>query len=74
MLKGLVVLFVTGLAMVATKRVLPNSLLAEATLSAVWLTGFALSIWRYVLDDLDRESILTLVNPLRNAVRSRSAA
>jgi O-antigen/teichoic acid export membrane protein len=74
MLKGLAVLLLTGLAMVATKKALPNSLLAEIALSGVWLAGFALSIWRYVLDNLDRESILSLVNPVRNALRARSVA
>lgn len=74
MLRGLLILCVTGLAIIATKKVLHGSFLAEASLSGVWLAGFALAIWKYVLDDLDRGSILTLVNPLRNAMKAWSAA
>jgi O-antigen/teichoic acid export membrane protein len=74
MLRGVFILCVTGLAIVATKKTLPDSFLAEVSLTGVWLAGFGLTIWRYVLDDLDRGSILTLMNPLRNAMRARSAA
>jgi O-antigen/teichoic acid export membrane protein len=73
MLRGLVALCVIALAMIAAKRALPGSFLAAASLSGVWLVGFALTIWRYVLDDLDRGSILSLVNPLWNALIGRSA-
>ncbi len=74
MLRALIILCVTGLALIATKRMLHDSFIAEVCLSAVWLAGFALAIWKYVLDELDRQSILTLVNPLRDAIKLWSAA
>jgi len=75
MLTGFFILCVTGLAIAITQRMLQNSLLAQVGVSAVWLTAFALANWKYVLDDLDRGSILNLLNPLRTTtLKSRSAA
>jgi O-antigen/teichoic acid export membrane protein len=74
MLRGFFIVGVTGLAIVATKKMLPDSFVGQVSLTGLWLAGFGLAIWRYVLDDLDRGSILTVINPFRNAKRSRIAA
>jgi O-antigen/teichoic acid export membrane protein len=74
MLLGLLMLCVTALAIVASQRVLSASLPAQICLTAVWLTGLALADWKYVLDELDRASVLSLFNPLRGTMRGRGGA
>jgi hypothetical protein len=53
---------------------LHNSFPVEIGLTGVWLAGFALAIWKYVFDDSDRGSVLTLFDPMRNALKNRGAA
>jgi len=72
MLRGFFILCLTGFAIVATKKMLPDSFLGQVSLTGVCLAGFGLTIWKYVLDDLDRGSILTLMNPFRNATGART--
>jgi O-antigen/teichoic acid export membrane protein len=72
-LRGLTALGILGLAMLGTKMVLQNSLQLVICLTGIWLVVFALAIWKYVFDDSDRRSILTLIGPLRNAAKNRSA-
>jgi O-antigen/teichoic acid export membrane protein len=75
MLTGFVILGVTALAVVATQRMLQHSSPMQICMAAVWLAGLALANWKLVLDDLDRGSILTLLNPLRSqAMRARDRA
>ncbi len=69
-LRGLAALCILGLAMLGTKIALQNSLQMVIGLTGIWLVVFALAIWKYVFDDSDRRSILTLIDPLgslRNA-------
>jgi O-antigen/teichoic acid export membrane protein len=69
-LRGLAALCILGLAMLGTKIALQNSLRMVIGLTGIWLVVFALAIWKYVFDDSDRRSILTLIDPLgslRNA-------
>lgn len=71
-LRGLAALGVLGVALFGTKMALRNSLQMVICLTGIWLVVFALSIWKYVFDDSDRKSILTLIDPLRAAaVKSR---
>jgi O-antigen/teichoic acid export membrane protein len=72
-LRGLTALCLLGLAMIGTKMVLQSSLQMEIYLTGMWLVVFALAIWKYVFDDSDRRSILTLIDPLRGTAKSRSA-
>jgi O-antigen/teichoic acid export membrane protein len=74
MMRGLRALCVLGLVMIVTKMALRNSFPVEIGLTGVWLAGFALAIWKYVFDDSDRGSVLTLFDPMRNALKNRGAA
>src|SRR6266576_524293 len=69
-LRGLAALSTLGLALLGTKMALQNSLQIVICLTGLWLVVFALAIWKYVFDDADRKSILTLIDPLRNAVKA----
>jgi len=70
-LRGLTALSILGLALLGTKMALQNSLQTVICLTGIWLVVFAVAIWKYVFDDSDRKSILTLVDPLRAAAKSR---
>jgi O-antigen/teichoic acid export membrane protein len=72
-LRGLTALGILGLAMLGTKMALRNSPEMVICLTGVWLVVFVLAIWKHVFDDSDRRSILTLIDPLRNAAKNRSA-
>jgi O-antigen/teichoic acid export membrane protein len=72
-LRGLTALCILGLVMLGTKMALQNSLQMVVCLTGFWLVAFALAIWKYVFDDSDRRSVLTLIDPLRDAAKNRSA-
>lgn len=74
MLRSLVALCAMGLTMIATKMALHSFVVIEICVSCIWLAAFALTIWKYVLDDSDRGSVLALASPIRNAVKNHSAA
>jgi O-antigen/teichoic acid export membrane protein len=74
MQRGFAALCALGLAMVGTKMTLHDSIKTEICLATVFLTGFVLVSWKYVLDDSDRGSVVTLFGPLWNAVRDRGVA
>jgi O-antigen/teichoic acid export membrane protein len=61
-LRALTALSILGLAILGTKVALQNSLQMVLCLTGVWLVVFMLAIWKYVFDDSDRRSILTLVS------------
>jgi hypothetical protein len=42
-------------------------------LTGIWLVVFALAIWKYVFDESDRVSLLSLIDPLRAAAKDRGA-
>jgi O-antigen/teichoic acid export membrane protein len=63
-LRSLAALCILGLAMLGTKIALQNSLQMVIGLTGIWLVVFALAIWKYVFDDSDRRSMLTLIDPL----------
>ncbi len=73
LLRGIAAISGLGLTMLATRLALQNSLWAEIFLTVIWLVVFALASWKYVFDDSDRLSLLTLVNPLRQAARNQRA-
>jgi O-antigen/teichoic acid export membrane protein len=74
MLRAFGILLFTGAAMAVTKTMTDGWLLGQASIVAVLLIIFAAGIWFSVLDDLDRQSIRSIVNPVFNAFRSRTAA
>jgi O-antigen/teichoic acid export membrane protein len=59
-------LCVTGTAVYATHFLLRNAIVADAGVCAVWLVGFALTVWNWVLDGEDRASMLGALGPFRN--------
>lgn len=70
MVRGLTALCVLGLAIFGTRMGLQSSPQVEICLTALCLFVFALAIWKYVFDDSDRGALLTLIDPLRNAVKA----
>ena len=59
-----------GAGIYGTKFLLHGSggILADGFVCAVWLAGFALAVWKWVLDGADRTSALGVLAPLRNAL------
>lgn len=55
-----------GLAIYAADSFLRGMLFLDAGVCAVWLAGFGLTAWKWVLDGADRASALSLLEPLRN--------
>src|SRR5258708_1611573 len=71
MMRGFTAVCALGLVMIVTKMALRNFFPLDICLTGVWLAGFALTIWKYVFDDSDRGSLLTLFDPMRNALKNR---
>jgi O-antigen/teichoic acid export membrane protein len=59
-------LCVTGTAIYATHFLLRNAIVEDVGVCAVWLGGFALTVWNWVLDGEDRASMLGALGPFRN--------
>jgi O-antigen/teichoic acid export membrane protein len=74
MLRALAILVVIGGAMTVTKTVTNSFLPVQAPIVAILLVIFGISIWFSVLDDLDRQSIGSILGPLRKVLRGRIAA
>ena len=70
---ALTALGTTGIAMYVTGLFFRGAMGLEAVVSAVWLAGFAVAVWKWVLDDADRESALSLLKPLRCTLGKRLA-
>ena len=66
-------LVILGAMVFGIRFVLHNSLGIQVLATAMWLVAFIFAIWKYVFDDSDRGSILSLVDPLRNSARDQRA-
>lgn len=55
-----------GSAAYATHYFLRGAIVVDVSLCAVWMGGFALAVWKWVLDSADRASVLALVAPFRS--------
>jgi O-antigen/teichoic acid export membrane protein len=56
---------VMGTATYVTNFVFHNALVMDASVCAVWMGGFAFTVWKWVLDRADRDSVLGVMGPLR---------
>jgi len=74
MMSGLAALGAMGTAVVATVRLLRDSFFASASVSTFWIGTFALIVWKYVLEEGERASVVAIVSPRRNAIKSRRVA
>lgn len=64
---GFAMLLAMGAASYATNVVLRGLLVADVGVCAVWMAGFGIAVWKWVLDRNDRESALGVLAPLRTA-------
>jgi O-antigen/teichoic acid export membrane protein len=62
---ALAALCAAGVAIYTTDFFLRDTLLVDVIVCAVWLAGFALTVWKWVLDGADRASALSVMAPLR---------
>jgi hypothetical protein len=62
---GLGALLMLGAATSATHFFLRAAILGDIGLCAVWMAGFAIVVWKWVLDGLDRASALAVLGPLQ---------
>jgi O-antigen/teichoic acid export membrane protein len=65
MLMGLLALCVMGLGVSITNYFLQNSVLLNASICGLWIAGFSLVVWHWVLDYADRSSVWGVLSPLR---------
>jgi O-antigen/teichoic acid export membrane protein len=63
---ALAALCASGVGIYGTKSFLHGSSMVDASVCAVWLVGFALAVWKWVLDGTDRASARAVLAPLRN--------
>ncbi len=71
---GIAALIGVGLAMVGTMARLTRLLPLAFCLNGFWAVIFGLVLWNYVFDDLDRQSFLALLAPVRHFVKGWSTA
>jgi O-antigen/teichoic acid export membrane protein len=62
---ALVALGAAGAAAYVTNLFLRDAIWVDLSLCAVWMAGFALTVWRCVLDATDRSSALAVMDSLR---------
>jgi O-antigen/teichoic acid export membrane protein len=74
MLMCIVALSLMGALIVVAKIRFPISLTFQVAVSAVAAMGFSVGIWKYVLDESDRVSFLSLLNVRRGPNQSRAIA
>jgi O-antigen/teichoic acid export membrane protein len=65
---GVGALSAMGAAIYATDFFLHNALAVDVSISAIWMAGFAIAVWKWVLDGLDRASALAVLGPLQRLV------
>jgi len=62
---ALAALLAAGAAAYVTNLFLRDAIWVDVSLCAVWMAGFALTVWKWVLDAADRSSALAVMGPLR---------
>jgi O-antigen/teichoic acid export membrane protein len=62
---ALAALLAAGAAAYVTNLFLRDAIWVDVSLCAVWIAGFALTVWKWVLDAADRSSALAVMGPLR---------
>jgi uncharacterized membrane protein (Fun14 family) len=62
---ALAALLAAGVAAYVTNLFLRDAIWVDVSLCAVWIAGFALTVWKWVLDAADRSSALAVMGPLR---------
>jgi O-antigen/teichoic acid export membrane protein len=66
---ALAALLAAGVAAYVTNLFLRDAIWVDASLCALWMAGFALAVWKWVLDAADRSSALAAMGPLRGMFR-----
>jgi hypothetical protein len=59
-------LSVMGAAIYVTDFFLRDIVVVDGAICAIWMAGFAVTVWKWVLDGADRASIRGVVEPLRS--------
>ena len=74
LVKGIGVFLTLAILIAFTLLMFRGSFLTQAAVSAIWLGGFIMAVWRFAFDDSDRESVLSLMNPIISAFKNRGTA
>ena len=72
LLRGSIASFGLFFLIGATVLLLHGALWLQACVCAIWVAGFAFISWQFVFDNADRDTVLTLVNPLVSVLRKSS--
>ena len=70
---AIVALSMLGVVVYGTHTLLHGAIVADIIVCAVGMAGFAFTVWKWVLDGLDRASFLGVVGPLRGLLERRFA-
>ena len=65
---GFAAFAVTAMGVYGTHFLLRRTIVADAGICAAWMTGFVLAVWKWVLDEADRTSLLAVVGPLGRVI------
>jgi O-antigen/teichoic acid export membrane protein len=68
---GVAALCVMGMAAYATHLLLNGAIVVDVGVCTVWMAGFVFTVWRWVLDGEDRDSVLGVLGSLRNLIGKR---
>jgi len=74
LIRGLAAILALFLLLVATVLLLHGTFWVHAGISMIWIAGFCFAVWKLALDNLDRESVLSVLSPVLRMVKYRSAA
>jgi O-antigen/teichoic acid export membrane protein len=66
MLTAIASLCIAGVGIYATDSLLWDSVVLDSAMCVLWLAGFAVIVWRRVLDQADRASAMAVLRPLGN--------
>ena len=74
LIRALAAILALFLLVLATALLLHGTFWVQAGISMIWIAGFCFVAWKLALDNLDRQSVLSVLNPVLRIVRYRSAA
>jgi O-antigen/teichoic acid export membrane protein len=69
--KALLALCFMGVAAYATRSLVRGAIAVDAGLCLVWMSGFAFAVWKWVLDNADRASLIGALGSLLGPARKR---
>jgi O-antigen/teichoic acid export membrane protein len=74
LLRGLLISLVLALVMVFNSLLLSDYLWAQVSSCAICVLGFCVAVWRLAFDNVDRDSVLSVLTPVVKVIKGHTTA